>query len=126
MGGIGASLGGEPHARRATISGGETTYPKPEVFDCLSEFQLLGKTTWSDLLDGRGTIIIGYKGLASAGGGVIEYGFVILNEASMVIEGTIVPEPATVLFLTLGVVGLRVGKFGIIYKSDREAEHHWS
>jgi hypothetical protein len=108
--GIGASLGGEPYARRATISGGEATYPEPEVFDCLSEFQLLGTTTWTDLLDGRGTIIIGYEGLASSVGGVIEHGFVVLNEASMVIEGTIVPEPATFLFLVLGVALISVNK----------------
>jgi hypothetical protein len=37
-----------------------------------------------------------------------------------------VPEPATILLLAAGVVGLRVGKFGIIYESDTEAEHHKS
>jgi len=108
--GIHAYLGRNPGARFARVSGGEATYPKPESFDCRSEFQLRGKTTWSDLLDGQGTISIGYASLGmgagcpgSGYGGIIDFGFIALNEAIMVVEGTPVPEPATILLLAAGI-----------------------
>lgn len=69
----------------------------------------MGATTWSDILDGKGKISIGYASLGTGAGcpgsgcgSIIDFGFVALNEATLVIEGTIVPEPATFLLLGIG------------------------
>jgi len=105
--GIGASLGGSPYPRFAQVWGGEATYPDPEPFDHLSEFELLGTTTWSDLLDGQGTITIGYTEFIMLFGRYVEHGFVNLTKATLVVDGVIVPEPATFLLMGLGGLLLR-------------------
>jgi hypothetical protein len=98
--GLLAYLGRNPGARLATVVGGATTYPDPESFDSRIEFEILGATTWSDLLDGQGTISIGYASMGTGAGcppsgcgSIIDFGFVVLNEATLVIEGTIITEP---------------------------------
>jgi hypothetical protein len=108
--GIGASLGGSPYPRFAQVWGGEATYPAPELFDSLSEFELLGNTTWSDILDGQGTIRIQYKELILLDGRIVDHGFVILNAATLVVEGAIVPEPATIVLFAAGIIGPRTRK----------------
>ena len=106
--GIGASLGGSPYPRFARIFGGEATYPVPEPFDCLSEFELLGTTTWLDLLDGQGATLIQYKEYVIVDGYYIEHGFINLDRAILRVEGVIVPEPATVLLLTMGIMSIQL------------------
>ena len=108
--GISAYLGANPWPRLAAVYGGEATYPEPEGFDFQSEFALPGAPIWSDLLDGQGTIEIGHVVLGGPYLIYVEFGFVVLNEATLVVEGTPVPEPATIIFLALGVLGLCVGR----------------
>ncbi|MHC4498056.1 MAG: PEP-CTERM sorting domain-containing protein [Planctomycetota bacterium] len=108
--GLLAYLGHNPYARLTEVYGGEATYPEPEGFDSRIEFELLGATTWSDLLDGQGTIEIGYVVLGGPYLRYVEPGYVELSSAILVVEGTPVPEPATVIFLALGVLGLCVGR----------------
>jgi len=94
----------EPPIRANTLLlGGEPTYPEPEPFDCWSEFELeYDVENWSGLLDGQGTISVYYTEYIIIEGGYIEHGLVQLDEASLVIDGTPVPEPGTVLFLLTG------------------------
>jgi hypothetical protein len=102
--GLIASLGRNPGARLADVYGGEATYPEPESFDFRSEFELLGMATWSDLLGGQGTFMIDYTRLVGPYLTYIESGFVDLKSATLIVDGTPVPEPATILFLGLGVL----------------------
>lgn len=105
--GISASLGSNPYFRSARIRGGETTYPAPELFDCRSEIELVGGSSWSDLLDGQGTITIGYTELIMLHGRYVEHGSVTLERAVLIVDG-VIPEPTTLFLLTVGVLGLRV------------------
>ena len=108
--GISAYLGANPWPRLAAVYGGERTYPEPEGFDSRTEFELLGQTTWSDLLDGQGWIGIGYTVLGGPYITYVEFGFVDLASPTLVVEGTIVPEPATIVLLVAGIIGVRAGK----------------
>jgi len=105
--GLHASLGSNPWPRFTDVYGGEATYPEPEGFDFQSEFGLPGATTWSDLLDGQGTISIGHVVLGGPYLTYVEFGFVGLSSAILVVEGTPVPEPATILLSGFGIVGVR-------------------
>ena len=109
--GIYASLGSNPNLRRVTLWGGSNNYPNPESFDCVTEFELIGGSTWSDLLDGKGTITIGYTELILTNARYIESGNVDLNNTTLVFEGTEIPEPTSIFFLSLGISGLRI-RFG--------------
>jgi len=102
-------LGSNPGARIADVYGGAETYPGPEAFDGLSEFGGYGLTSWSDLRDGQGTILIEYNALSIIDARIIETGSVMLMSATLVVEGTLVPEPMTVLLLGMGGV-LLVGR----------------
>jgi len=93
-----ASMGFNPFLRRNTVWGGELTYPEPENFDSIFEIELPGGSTWSDLLDGQGTITLGYSELIIIDGYYSESGLVFLEEATMLVEGSIVPEPSSFLF----------------------------
>jgi len=108
--GIYASLGGSPFTRSTKVWGGETTYPAPELFDCQSEFELVGVvggSTWSDLLDGQGTITIEYHELIMLYGRYVEHGSVTVERAVLIVDG-VIPEPTTLFLLIVGVLGLRV------------------
>jgi hypothetical protein len=95
--GIGAAF--YPPLRYAVVWGGEQTYPLPEPFDSLSEIK---PSTWSDLLDGQGMIGLQSEVVIMANGRYIEYGSINLDNATLIIEGTVVPEPATFILLVLG------------------------
>jgi hypothetical protein len=101
--GIYASLGSNPYPRWAQVWAGEATYPDPELFDLVSEFEVPGPTTWSDLLDGHGTATIGYQEMIIPGS-YSEHGFVVVSDGVLVVDGVIVPEPATILLLACGVL----------------------
>jgi len=94
--------------RSNKVLGGAITYPNSESFDTLSE---ISGIDWSDLLDGQGNINIGFtyygSGVISLYTGWLEFGNVNLNDATLLVEGTIVPEPATLLFLSLGIFWIR-------------------
>jgi hypothetical protein len=100
--GIYASLGSNPWPRSTEVWGGESTYPEPEIFDKISQFSLLGISSWSDLLDGQGNIMISHTSFYGDGWNYIDYGSVILNDATLIVEGTVIPEPATFILLVLG------------------------
>jgi len=85
-----------------SVWGGGGTYPEPEPFDCQSDFELFGLGTWSGLLDGQATIWLYYEGLIIIGGRYIESGSIVLDRATLRVEGVIVPEPATMWFLVIG------------------------
>jgi PEP-CTERM motif len=94
-------LGSNPYSRTTIAWGGEVTYPGPEVFETLSEFGIVGGSSWSDLLDGQGKVTIEYVELIIQGG-YIEHGSVSLTNAALIVEGTIVPEPSMLLLFGVG------------------------
>lgn len=104
--GIGAYLESPPNWRHTTRWGGAATHPDAEVFDVQSEF-VYGTMPWSELFDGEGTITIEYKELVILNGTYVESGSVFLNSATLVVDGTIVPEPASILLLAMGTLCLR-------------------
>ena len=99
--GLSASLGFNPY-RYALINGGETTYPDAEAFDLLSEVESAVPSAWSDLLDGQGTITVEYSEIIIVFGHYVAHGNIVLNSASIIVDGVLVPESATVLLLALG------------------------
>jgi hypothetical protein len=86
----------------AEVYGGKATYPEPEPFNVQSPFTDEG---WSMLLEGRGhvEVLLG-DALLLAVSYIIEYPSGQINSATLVFEGTLVPEPATVILLGLGVL----------------------
>jgi hypothetical protein len=106
--GIYAFLGSNPYPRVTDVWGGPLTYPAPELFDRVSELELLGTTTWSDLLDGKGRIVIGYEEAIMLYGHYIGHGSITLNNATLIVEGVIVPEPASILLLAMCAIWARV------------------
>lgn len=104
--GIYASL---TYPRITDVWGGEATYPKPESFDCLSEIQAM---SWSDLLDGKGIISLGYEELVGPYLTYVEHGSISLDRVILRVDGVIVPEPTTLLFLMIGMISIRVKRLG--------------
>ncbi len=101
--GIRASLGSNPWPRLTEIWGGAETDPEPEIFDRISQFSLSPTSSWSDLLDGQGNIRISHISFVGTGGWhYIDYGSVVLNDATLIVEGTVIPEPATFILLVSG------------------------
>jgi len=93
-----------------SVWGGASTYPVPELFDLRSPFDP-GRMPWSALLDGQGTIIIQYEEVIMADGTYVEHGSVALSGATLVFDGVPVPEPATVLLLSAGFIGIRLSRY---------------
>jgi hypothetical protein len=93
--------------RYVAVWGGEESYHSPELFDSLFEIK---SSTWSDLLDGQGTINIQFEELIMTNGRYIKDGSVMLNDATLVVEGTIVPEPTSLLLFALGGLFLKRGR----------------
>jgi hypothetical protein len=90
-----------------SIWGGEATYPNSEPFDCQLDFELFGLGSWSDLLEGQGTIWFFYEELIIIKGSYIESGSIVLDRANLIVEGVPVPEPTAFLFIIIGVIGIR-------------------
>ena len=100
--GIMAVFGGNA-THHASVHAGEATYPQAEPFAEMSEFMLTGLDTWNDLLDCKGTLFISPDYPASSNTmGYIEYGYIQLDMATLVVEGAVVPEPATFALFVLG------------------------
>ncbi len=93
--------------RMTEVYGGVATYPAPELFALTSEIDGDG-SNWSDLLDGQGAIGIGYTEIIMSDGAYTEHGSVSLTKATLVVDGTVIPEPASLLLLALGVAGPRL------------------
>jgi len=105
--GVYASLGSNPYLRRTEIYKGMDTYPAPESFALISEIGGVG-SNWSDLLDGQGEIGIGYTEIIMLYGQYLEHGSVSLTKATLVVNGTVIPEPASLLLLAFGTIGQRL------------------
>lgn len=80
---------------------GKATYPQPEPFAEISEFMLSGLDTWDDLLDGKGTMFI-YASYPIIPGSYVDFGYVQLDNATFIVDGTVIPEPATITLFVLG------------------------
>lgn len=91
----------------AYVFGGQSSLPSPETFDLQLQFDV---SDFSPLLDGIGTIKIGFhptyptemvlsEKIADASGQ--------LDPAKLIFDGTIIPEPATLLLLAFGALMLR-------------------
>lgn len=104
--GIGAYLEKPPNWRHTILGGGEETYPHPEPFDNWSEFQY-GGMPWSELFDGQGTITIEYQEPVSPDVSYVQHGSIVLDSAILVVDGVVVPEPTTLLFIVIGAIGIR-------------------
>ena len=109
--GLYASIGFNPSLRITSVWLGSETYPDAEAFDLLSEIVLPYNSSWSDILDGKGTILIQYSKLIILYGYFIEHGQVVLYDSTLIVEGTIVPEPGTVLLFGIGGLVLRRLRF---------------
>jgi len=88
-----------------SVQGGGDTYPVPEPFDHQSDFKLWG--SWSGLMDGQATIWLYYNELVGPYLTYVESGLVYLERVTLVVDGVIVPEPASLLLLSLGGFLLR-------------------
>jgi hypothetical protein len=105
--GVNAILWASPNWRRAKVYGGHATYPDPEPFNQLSEF-VSGSMPWSELFDGQGTIEIGRIAIMTIPEiSILQRGSVTLNSATLVVDGTLIPEPATLFLLGIGGLLLR-------------------
>jgi hypothetical protein len=102
-----ARLGIYPSYRHTDVSGGWTTYPEPEFFSEISEFND-GTMPWNDLFDGNGMIRIQYSEYIILDGWYVEHGSVSLTKAKLVVEGTVIPEPSSFLIIFLGGVVLHI------------------
>jgi len=105
--GIYAAMGSSSSLYWSEVWAGAATHPEPEFFAVLSDFEHAPGLNWSNLLDGRDEIRINSQGLYGTGS-YVEVGSVMLTSATLVVEGTLVPEPATVALLGLGGVLLAV------------------
>jgi hypothetical protein len=100
-----AYLGAYPQLRGASVSGGKSTFPASDPFDVQTTFSILyGSNTWDNLLDGKENISIdlysSFKTIPEIK--IIDYGRVVLNDATLIVEGTIVPEPTTLMLFGFG------------------------
>jgi hypothetical protein len=103
---VSAILGTSPNWRHTEVHGGQITYPVPELFDRSSEF-VSGSMPWSELFDGQGTITIVRAGILTIPEIIIlQRGSITLNSATLMIDGTITPEPASIFLFGLGGLGL--------------------
>lgn len=59
---------------------------------------------WSELFDGQSIITIQYMEPIILDGRFIEHGSILLYSATLVVEGTIVPEPATIFLVGMGMI----------------------
>ena len=101
---------GEGWLRSASVWGGVSTYPSPEPFDVSSEFFFYQPgVTWDSFLDGKERITIFIPSIMGDPP-PISQGSVVLNNATLIVDGSIIPEPATFVLLGLGLAKILVEK----------------
>ena len=89
---------------RAYVAGGVATYPNPKPFDLQSVFT---DDDWTLLLDGQSSIEIWFGDTPHPTGSGGAAGTGSLNSATLVIEGTVVPEPITLALFGFGFLFIR-------------------
>ncbi|MBN1436834.1 MAG: hypothetical protein JW936_07150 [Sedimentisphaerales bacterium] len=106
--GVSASItGAAPQYRHASVWAGAEAYPVPEEFDCQSIIQSSGTTTdWSSLLDGQDQIRIEYTEEILLLQTYLHHGSMVLDDATLIVEGTVVPEPICATLLLIGATAL--------------------
>jgi len=82
-------------------------YPLESPFDVEGTFVLRYGATWDFLLDGTGEVAAYLLWGVSVGDVTITPGSVEISQAYLTIEG-VIPEPASILLLVLGIAGVRV------------------
>jgi hypothetical protein len=89
------------------ISGGESAYPDPESFSAVSE--LINVGSWLPL---GPYIDLQYREPIPFGRPVnyVEHGSLTLNSAILIVEGTFIPEPASLFLFALGGLFLKKGR----------------
>ncbi len=110
----------DPIIGYAAVEGGYD-YPNPTRFDAKSDGHLFRNYTWEGFYDGKGRVSVGY----SAPGGnlwldIVESGPITLDSIKIVVDGNIVPEPVTVIFLALGALRFKHVRFNY---QRKEYEH---
>ena len=105
--GITAILGDYPSWRVNTVWGGASTYPNPEYF-CVRSELLEGSMFWTELLEGKVSLRVFYDQKLLFVGYYVEAGTVTLNDATLFVDGDVVPEPVTILLLAMGTLSLRL------------------
>ena len=95
-----ASLSASPVNALADIGGGDSTYPNPENFDCITSFSLWFDSTWDQWLDGIGDVNLAPSMISPTT--IVEFGYVELYDATLIFEGTVIPEPMLTLLLVCG------------------------
>ena len=87
---------------RTHVYGGAATYPTPEPFNLQTSFTDEG---WSEFYDGQGSIEIWFGGIYRPLGEItVSLPSGEMNFATLVIDGVIVPEPATLSLLAFGTL----------------------
>jgi hypothetical protein len=106
-------LGSSTALATKSVYGGSTTAPAPQTFDLLSELNM----DYSPFLDGVGSIkitfnqkypLLWYSDIPILR--IVSNASGQLDPATLIFEGTVVPEPATLILLTLGTLFLRQKK----------------
>jgi hypothetical protein len=89
-----------------SIGGGLATYPEPEPFDLV---QKLRNNGWDTFLDGVAVAKISFNRGDRIGDFVVIPSSGVLDSAELIVEGTVIPEPATILFFSTGsmLMGVR-------------------
>jgi len=82
---------------------GAATYPNPEPFSWQSEFNLYSGD-WNFLLDGIASGEVGFPIVGGKAPGPQVYPTGYIDSASIVVDATVIPEPATFLLLGFSVV----------------------
>jgi hypothetical protein len=89
---------------------GVDTYPAPEPFDS-NTVPYFSSGYLSELLDGKASVSLLFNKSPR-----YEFTYTLINprgqldSATLIFEGTIVPEPSTILLLAFGLIGVRVSK----------------
>lgn len=91
------------------VHGGLSTYPAPESFNLESAFS---GQPWSDLLSGRGAIEVEFVWTLPFSWVPVTVPSGHLRHATLIVEGTPVPEPATLLLVALGALALLARRRG--------------
>ena len=108
--GIESAIGSYPSYKYLYRWGGIISYPDPETFDEMTEI-VEGSMPLSDLYDGSGIITISYTlPILPGTHWYVEYGSVSINKTKLIIDGNVIPEPASFLIMVLGGLMLRINK----------------